>query len=95
MDIGSKLREKRQDLGLSVEDVSSRTLINIKYLQAIEENKFSEIPAEVMTMGFIRNYSTVLGLNPDEIISEYKKSNLIQFPKITTVRIKSGPVKKN
>lgn len=95
MDIGSKLREKRQDLGLSVEDVSARTLINIKYLQAIEENKFSEIPAEVMTLGFLRNYSTVLGLNPDEIVSEYKKSNFIQFPKITTVRITSGPVKKN
>lgn len=95
MDIGSKLREKRQDLGLTVENVSDRILINIKYLNAIEENKFSEIPAEVMTLGFIRNYSTVLGLNPDEIISEYKKSNLIQFPKITTVRIKSGPVKKN
>ena len=69
MDIGSKLREKRQDLGLSVEDVSARTLINIKYLNAIEENKFSEIPAEVMTLGFLRNYSVVLGLNPDEIVS--------------------------
>ncbi|HAX62272.1 MAG TPA: hypothetical protein DCX95_06960 [Elusimicrobia bacterium] len=95
MDIGSKLKEKRQDLGLSVEDVSARTLINTRYLQAIEENKFSEIPAEAMTLGFIRNYSIVLGLNPDEIISEYKKSNLVQFPKITTVRIKSSPVKKN
>jgi len=95
MDIGSKLREKRQDLGLSVEDVSYRTLINVKYLNAIEENKFSEIPAETMALGFISNYSAILGLNPDEIICEYKKSNLINFPKITTVRIKSAPVKKN
>ncbi len=95
MDIGSKLKEKRQDLGLSVEDISARTLISVKYLQAIEENKFSEIPADVMTLGFIKNYSVALGLNPDEIISEYKKSNPIQFPKITTVRIKNGPVKKN
>ncbi|PIU83597.1 MAG: hypothetical protein COS68_03200 [Elusimicrobia bacterium CG06_land_8_20_14_3_00_38_11] len=95
MDIGSKLKEKRQDLGLSVEDVSARTLINPKYLHSIEENKFSEIPAEVMTLGFLRNYSNALGVNPDEIISEYKKSNPIQFPKVTTVRIKSEPVKKN
>lgn len=95
MDIGSKLREKRQDMGLSVEDVSARTLINPNYINAIEENKFSVIPAEVMTLGFLRNYSIVLGLNPDEVISEYKKSNTSRlYPKITTVRLQDVPVKK-
>ncbi|MFH0947955.1 MAG: RodZ domain-containing protein [Elusimicrobiota bacterium] len=94
MDIGSKLRETRQNLGLSVEDISAKTLIGVKYLHSIEENKFSDIPAEVMTLGFLRNYSVVLGLNSDEIISEYKKSNPIQFPKITIVRINGAPIKK-
>ncbi|MFH1541045.1 MAG: RodZ domain-containing protein [Elusimicrobiota bacterium] len=94
MDIGSKLKEKRQDLGLSLDDISVKTLINVKYLNAIEENGFSDIPTAVMVFGFLRNYSVVLGLNSDEIIAEYKKSNPVQFPKVNVTRVGSIPITK-
>ncbi|MEW6556260.1 MAG: RodZ domain-containing protein [Elusimicrobiota bacterium] len=95
MDIGAKLREKRQDLGLSVEDISAKTLISIKYLQALEENRFSDIPTEVMITGFLRNYSSILELKPDELVAEYKKSNTKKIPvPITTIKIKDAPSRK-
>jgi len=95
MDIGSKLREKRQDLGLSADDVSARTLINIKYINALEENRFSDIPAEAIVLGFLRNYSVILGLNPDEVTAEYKKINPVNlYPKITRIKIAASPSKK-
>ncbi|MBN1384120.1 MAG: helix-turn-helix domain-containing protein [Elusimicrobia bacterium] len=95
MDIGSKLREKRQDLGLSLEDASSKTLINVKYLDAIENNKFSEIPAETILIGFLRNYARILGINQEEVIAEYKnihKPN-VALP-IITVKLREMPHKK-
>ncbi|MDD5687673.1 MAG: DUF4115 domain-containing protein [Elusimicrobia bacterium] len=75
MDIGSKFKEQREKLGLSLEEISAKTLINVKYLKAIEENRFADIPTEVMKLGFFSNYSNTLGLNTDEIIAEYKKNN--------------------
>lgn len=95
MDIGSKLKEKRQDMGLSLEDVSSKTLISIKYLDAIENSRFSEIPAEVMLTGFLQNYSNLLGINPEEIIAEYKKTHRPgTLPPIIKLRLKDMPHKK-
>jgi len=75
IDIGSKLKARRQELGFSVEHVSSKTLINRQYITAIEENRFRDMPAEVFLLGALKNYSKFIGLNPEEIIAEYKKNN--------------------
>ena len=82
-------------MGLKIEDISAKTLINVGYLHLLEENNFSNIPAEVMTIGFLRNYSIVLGLNPDEIIAEYRKLNPVKMRSgIGTIIIKDAPIKK-
>lgn len=95
MDIGSKLKEKRQELGFSLEDVSSKTLINIKYLDAIENNRFADIPAKTILIGFLRNYSKVLGINPDNLLAEYTNMHKtdVALP-IISVKLNYMPHKK-
>jgi len=96
MDIGSTFKEKRESLGLSVEDVSIRTLIKIDYLNAIEENKFAAIPAEIMVLGFLRNYSNFLGLDPEHIITEYRNANPVKLDiKIPNLKIDGMRFRKN
>lgn len=68
-----KLKLKREDQNLSLEDVSNKLLIRSKYLNAIETASFSELPEQVYAIGFIKNYANFLGLNANEFISEYKR----------------------
>lgn len=65
--LGSLLRQKRESLGLSLEKVEGFTHIRIKHLQAIESDDLSSIPSVPQARGFIRNYASFLGVNPDEM----------------------------
>lgn len=71
--LGRKLREEREERGLSLNDVHNVTKIRVKYLKAIEEGRFSEIPGEVYLKGFIKNYANYLGLDGGQMIREYEQ----------------------
>jgi cytoskeletal protein RodZ len=87
MDIGLKLKEKRQELGLTVEQVSQKTRINTAYITALEEDRFSDLPAEVFVLGAMSNYARFLGIDPEELTGEYKKTQSKQDPTpITSVK---------
>ncbi len=65
--LGSLLRQKRESLGLTLEEVERHTHIRIKHLQAIEADDLSAIPSVPQARGFIRNYTAFLGITPEEL----------------------------
>ncbi|MGC9124992.1 MAG: helix-turn-helix domain-containing protein [Caldisericaceae bacterium] len=71
MDIGKALREKREELGLSLDDIAERTLIRQYYLEEIEDNKFPSYDG--YTAAYIRKYAESLGLEPEPLIELYKE----------------------
>lgn len=72
MEIGSKLKEAREARNLSLGDVQQETKIQTRYLQAIEEGNFSIMPGKFYTRAFIRQYAEAVGLDPEELMEEYK-----------------------
>lgn len=72
LNIGKLLQEKRGALGLSLEETSHQTRISLKYLRALEEEKFSEFPAEVYLLSFLKNYARFLGMDPIPLLSACK-----------------------
>jgi cytoskeleton protein RodZ len=68
--LGSLLRKKRESLGLTLEKVEGFTHIRAKHLQAIESDDLSTIPSVPQARGFIRNYASFLGINPDDIAGQ-------------------------
>lgn len=66
--VGELIKNKRMSLGLSIEDISSRTAIRTYILKAIEEGNFNEMPSYVHAHGFLEQYSKTLGLNFTETI---------------------------
>lgn len=84
--LGAILRAKREERGLSLKDVELALSIRIKYLEALEEERFDVIPGEVYVKGFLRNYATYLDLNAEEIVQLFKN---IQHPQAV---IKPEPV---
>ena len=69
--VGAYLRELRQRRGLSLEEMSRATRVAPRYLEALETDQFSALPATVFTRGFIRAYCHVLGESPDEALARY------------------------
>lgn len=78
--LGEKLRKARENLGLSYEDVYRDTNISVRYLQALEKEEFSQFPGEPYLLGFLRNYGEYLGLNAQELLSQYRSMKLQEQP---------------
>ncbi len=75
--IGDKLRQKRLEQALSIEEVAAKTLIRQHLLVAIEKGLLEELPETVYIQRFIRQYAEALGLNGEELDSSFaiSKSN--------------------
>lgn len=78
--VGEILRTEREKQGMTVKDVEKGTSIRALYIQAIEDGKYDVLPGEVYLKGFIRNYATFLGLDPQEMLALYRDSQAAQAP---------------
>ncbi len=72
--LGEILREKRTQLGISVENAALETRISLEHLIAIERDEYDAMPSQGYLRGFVRNYSKYLELDADELVSSLEKS---------------------
>lgn len=72
-EIGALLKKERQEKGISLEDISQKTKIQVRYLQALEEGDFSCFAGKVYLKGALRNYADSIGINAGELISYYER----------------------
>lgn len=70
--LGSYLRDLRTARGLSLQEVARVTRVASGYLEALEGDYWSRLPAPAFTKGFIRAYCQMLGEPPDEALSRYR-----------------------
>ncbi|MHB1296374.1 MAG: helix-turn-helix domain-containing protein [Anaerolineae bacterium] len=68
-ELGTRLREAREALGLSLEQAEDLTRIRRVFLQALEEERFADLPGDVYVRGFVRNYAQALKLDADELLA--------------------------
>ena len=64
--LGNELKNARRAAGLSLNDVSVRLCISIRYLKAIEGGDPALIPGTTYMLGFVRSYARLLKLDADE-----------------------------
>jgi len=74
--VGSILSEARRQKGVDIAQVEQDINIEQVYIEALENDDYQKMPAEAYIVGFLRNYSEYLGLNPDDIIRQYKNIKL-------------------
>jgi cytoskeletal protein RodZ len=68
---GEHLKREREMRGVSLEEVSAATRISTRFLEAIESEKWDELPGGVFNRGFIRAIARFLGLDEDGLVAEY------------------------
>lgn len=78
--IGPIFREARAKTGKTIDDAVRETKIAKKYLIAIEDENFDIFPGETYLLGFLRNYSQFLGLDPDEMVLKYRDYKIQEQP---------------
>lgn len=67
--VGEVLSEYREKLNIPLEKVAQITKIRTEFLEAIEANRFEELPAEPFVKGFLHSYAQFLGLDPETILA--------------------------
>jgi len=70
--IGKVLKKTRLEKGFSLEDVQKKTKININILSAIEEENIINL-SPIYVKGFLKIYSSFLGVNLEDYITSYKE----------------------
>ena len=91
--IATELKRKRIDKKLSLEEVSLKTKINIKYLIALEDGDFLSLPKGLYGKNFLKQYSVFLGLSISNILEVYNDSRVLK--KDQTKNLFSNQVVKN
>jgi hypothetical protein len=69
---GQLLKKAREAKGLSLEEVWSTTKIRKPILQAIEDEQYGKLPANVFLKGMLRTYARLLELeDPEAVVKRY------------------------
>lgn len=70
-DIGQKLLDRRELLGLSLEDVERHTHLRTHYLHALEKGDLEGLPSPVQGRGMLKNYAAFLGMDPEPLLLRF------------------------
>ncbi|NMD69546.1 helix-turn-helix domain-containing protein [Bacillus sp. DNRA2] len=71
-ELGSRLKQAREEKGLSLDDLQTLTKIQKRYLQGIEEGNYSMMPGKFYVRAFIKQYAEAVGIDHEELFESYK-----------------------
>ncbi len=83
---GARLRRTRLARGFDIDRIAAVTKINPTYLTAIEEDRFTDLPADVYVRGFVSAYARCVGLDPDRVAPVYLERVRAARPDATAIR---------
>ena len=70
--VGTRLRQRREELGLTLPELESRTRVRLAFLQSLEEDRFDGFPGDAYLFGFLKSYAEALGLPAAELMAELR-----------------------
>ena len=72
-DIGLKLKEKREENGVSIEEVAEDLKMRPSQIISLEEGKKEDFKDVLFLKYFIRDYAKYLGLDGEEMVDEFNE----------------------
>ncbi|HMB52011.1 MAG TPA: helix-turn-helix domain-containing protein, partial [Thermoanaerobaculia bacterium] len=68
---GAWLRRQREIREIDLREIADKTKISLRYLKAMEQDRFEVLPAPIFARGFLREYARYVGLDADEVVNYY------------------------
>jgi cytoskeleton protein RodZ len=73
-EIGVTLRQRREALSLTFDEVERHTRVRMHYLQALESGQYASLPSSVQARGMLSNYARFLDLDADAILFAFAEA---------------------
>ena len=86
--IGARLSAARTQRKLDRHVVANELNLDIRMIEALENDDKAALPAAIFVKGYLRNYARLVGLPEDEIVRDYAAQSG-EPPPLTVVKIKS------
>src|SRR6476661_1941075 len=71
--LGEKLRQAREERGISISEVAEQTRISPLYIKSIEEDDYKPLPGGIFNKGFLKSYARYVGYDENEALQEYSQ----------------------
>jgi cytoskeletal protein RodZ len=75
-DFGARMRQAREQRGVSLRQIANATKISVSALEALERNDISRLPGGIFSRGFVRSYAVEIGVDPEQTVRDF----MSQFP---------------
>jgi cytoskeleton protein RodZ len=69
--LGEKLRQAREERGVSISEVAEQTRISALYLECIENDDYRTLPGGIFNKGFVKSFAKVVGIDEQEALQDY------------------------
>jgi cytoskeleton protein RodZ len=68
---GSRLRQVRQQRGVSLPEISRSTKISVSALEALERDDLARLPGGIFSRALVRGYAKAVGLDPESTVQDF------------------------
>lgn len=69
--LGEKLRQAREERGISLSEVAEQTRISPHYIESIERDDYKPLPGGIFNKGFIKSFAKYVGVDEQEALNDY------------------------
>ena len=75
---GERMRREREMRGIKLEEIAESTKIGKRNLEALEQERFDQLPGGIFNKGFVRAYAKYLGLDEEQALAHYQMQLEVQ-----------------
>jgi cytoskeleton protein RodZ len=80
--LGARLKREREQRKITLDEISLSTKIGTRFLIAIEEEQFDQLPGGIFNKGFVRAYARSVGVDENQAVAEYESVTAPKLPEI-------------
>jgi len=78
--LGARLKKEREQRKITLDEISLSTKIASRFLVAIEEEQFDQLPGGIFNKGFVRSYARYLGIDENQAVADYVAATTAAVP---------------
>src|SRR5258708_19461400 len=71
VDFGARMRQAREQRGVSLRQIADSTKISVSQLEALERNDISRLPGGIFSRAFVRSYAVEIGVDPEQTVRDF------------------------
>lgn len=68
---GARMKQERERRRVTLDEIALGTKISTRFLRAIEDEHFEQLPGGIFNKGFIRAYARHLGMDEEQAVADY------------------------